>query len=287
MPTTIRMSTFSAYLLAFVSVATVMLSACSQAEPEYVNEIKMDKGVLVALYKATGGANWENHTNWLTDKPLGEWYGVHTDFSGRVDTLQLSGNNLSGALPSALGGFSDLRWLLLQSNDLTGEIPPELSNVSTLEQLYLGYNALTGVIPQELGRLSNLTNLNLAANQLSGKMPITLGNLSNLEYLDLSDNQLTGPIPSTLGGLYRLENLYLSDNRLTGQIPPELGNLGSLQRLQLNRNQLSGQIPPDLLNLLDTLEQLWLNDNFFRGCTPTGLGIVLFNDLEYLRLPIC
>ena len=34
------------------------------------------RGVLVAIYNATGGANWTNNTNWLSDRPIGEWYGV-------------------------------------------------------------------------------------------------------------------------------------------------------------------------------------------------------------------
>ena len=40
---------------------------------------KDDRAALTALYNATGGANWGNNTNWLSDGPLGEWYGVTTD----------------------------------------------------------------------------------------------------------------------------------------------------------------------------------------------------------------
>ncbi len=39
---------------------------------------------LVALYESTDGPNWVNNENWLTDAPLGEWYGVDTDRDGRV-----------------------------------------------------------------------------------------------------------------------------------------------------------------------------------------------------------
>ena len=48
-----------------------------------------DKAALVALYEATDGDNWTNNTNWLSDRPLGEWHGVTTDADGRVIGLSL------------------------------------------------------------------------------------------------------------------------------------------------------------------------------------------------------
>ena len=45
----------------------------------------------MAIYNATDGPNWVDNTNWLTDAPLGEWYGVSTDARGRVFELDLSG----------------------------------------------------------------------------------------------------------------------------------------------------------------------------------------------------
>ncbi len=33
------------------------------------------RAALVALYEATDGPNWVNNENWLTDAPLGEWFG--------------------------------------------------------------------------------------------------------------------------------------------------------------------------------------------------------------------
>ena len=44
---------------------------------------------LVALYNATGGANWRNNGNWLSNAPMGEWHGVTTDSDGRVTDLSL------------------------------------------------------------------------------------------------------------------------------------------------------------------------------------------------------
>ncbi len=50
-----------------------------------------DRAALVALYNATDGPNWVNNGNWLTDAPLGDWYGVDTDVSGRVVRIKLRG----------------------------------------------------------------------------------------------------------------------------------------------------------------------------------------------------
>ncbi|CAN0298977.1 unnamed protein product, partial [Scytosiphon promiscuus] len=50
---------------------------------------------LIALYNATGGANWEDSTNWNTDADLSEWYGMGIH-EGRVVELSLNRNNLEG-----------------------------------------------------------------------------------------------------------------------------------------------------------------------------------------------
>lgn len=51
----------------------------------------LDRAALVALFESTDGLNWVNRENWLTDVPLGGWYGVDTDASGRVVRLGLRG----------------------------------------------------------------------------------------------------------------------------------------------------------------------------------------------------
>ena len=56
--------------------------SASQTIPVTVTEgggTSGDRAALVALYNATDGPNWVINENWLTDAPLGEWYGVDTD----------------------------------------------------------------------------------------------------------------------------------------------------------------------------------------------------------------
>ena len=186
-----------------------------------------DRAALVALYKATDGANWTNNTSWLTGAPLDQWYGVGTDDNGRVIILFLGSNQLSGPIPAELGRLTNLGELVLWDNQLSGEVPAELSSLASLEALFLGANQLSGEIPAELRSLTNLQLLGLSNNQLSGEIPAELGSLTNLTELFLNDNRLSGEIPEELGNLTSLEYLYLVRNRLTGCVPASLRSVAS------------------------------------------------------------
>jgi len=153
-----------------------------------------DRRVLEILYDELGGDGWLQNTNWKTDKPLDEWYGVSINADGRVDSLILWANSLTGEIPPELGSLSDLEVLLLGSNSLTGEIPPELGDLSNLDWLVLSSNSLTGEIPSELGSLWDLRGLNLQQDSLTGELPPELGSLSSLEHLWLPYNSLTGEL---------------------------------------------------------------------------------------------
>ena len=247
-----------------------------------------DRAALVALYNATGGANWKDNTNWLSDAPISQWHGVAAAYSdGRVIALSLVENDLNGPIPPELGNLTSLKSIDLAHNpQLTGPIPVEMSNLTNLEFLQFDDAQLTGPIPSWLGDLSNLRYLHLGNAQLTGSIQSELRNLSNLENLGLYNNQLTGPIPSWLGSFSNLERLQISNNQLTGTIPPELGNLSNLTILRLSSNQLTGSIPAELGNLTN-LQKLYLSRNQLTGCVPAGLRDVPTNDFTALGLDFC
>ena len=253
-----------------------------------------DREILEVLYEATGGSNWTNSENWLTDRPLEDWHGVRAR-QGRVtglrlidnnltgaipaelgrldqlDDLSLSLNNLRGAIPGAVGDLANLRWLSFGWNNLTGPIPPELGNLTNLRDLILWENDLTGRIPPELGNLTHLTEMLLGPNDFTGPIPAKLGNLASLKRLSLYESSVSGAIPPELGNLDNLEVMEVFGNNLSGRIPPEIGNLSSVKVLWLSDNDLSGPIPPELGNL-STLEILWLDSNDLTGSVSPELG---------------
>ena len=151
-----------------------------------------DRDVLVALYNATDGDNWFRNDNWLSDLPLGDWYGIVINAAGRVQRLNLDYNRLSGRIPSTVGSLEELRWLALSNNSLSGGIPASLGGLSKLEFAYLQGNDLNGGIPSRLSDLSQLQLLNLGYNALTGTIPGSLGDLANLEILALGGNELSG-----------------------------------------------------------------------------------------------
>ena len=263
------------------------------------------RAVLVEFYEATGGANWSNNANWNTDAPLSVWGGVAVDLADRVLGLSLYSNQLSGTIPSSLGGLTNLEWLRLGSNQLSGTIPSSLGGLTNLEQLYLDDNQLSGTIPSSLGGLTNLDELNLSYNQLSGTIPSSLGGLTNLEQLRLSNNQLSGSIPAALcrfagdinpqqngvilpcasgddravlmefyeaaGGANWANNAnWNTDAPLNQWHGVTTDAAGDVVELRLPDNRLSGTIPSSLGSLAN-LDELVLAGNQLSGSIPAAL----------------
>ena len=257
----------------------------------------VDRFKLVALYEATGGAEWTTSTGWMSHTPISEWFGVETDEEGLVTELTLSLNGLEGQIPSAIAGLShltslDLSWNRLQGSipgellrhtrlarlnlsgiDLEGPLPSGLGGLSNLTELHLAYNfRLRGPIPPELGQLTNLTVLDLTWIPLDDAIPPEFGNLNNLRVLNLKNATIKGRIPSELADLGSLEELILADNFfMFGRIPPELGNLSSLTNLDLANSGFSGPIPAEIGNLAE-LRILGLQGNRFTHTVPPELG---------------
>ncbi len=100
-------------------------------------------------------------------------------------TLNLGDQQLT-TVPDYVFKETSLEGLNLSNNQLTGAIPGEIKQLTLLKILDLSDNQLTGV-PAEVGQLANLEVLDLSNNQLTG-LPYELGNLSKLKVLDISGN---------------------------------------------------------------------------------------------------
>ena len=243
-------------------------------DASYEEAHAQEKEILIAFYEATGGSGWNVSTNWCSEEPVSEWYGINTDKDGFILDISLQANNLTGSIPEGLSGLERLRSLDLYDNNLTGSIPADLGNIINLYLIYLNDNELSGSIPPELGNLSNLEYLELSVNQLTGNIPSELKNLQKLYRLSLFDNRLEGSIPAALGELTGLTELYLYNNELTGSIPAELGGLTNLTCCVIWGNKLSGKVPEEVMNLpcWDTNWHLILNQNEY-GISEEGIEI--------------
>lgn len=242
----------------------------SQNYVDYVG-IAADREALIDLYNSTNGDNWKDNTNWCSDKPLSEWYGVETDRRGRVSGLRLVYNNLEGRLPQNIGNLKYLRTLVMNTNQLSGAIPESLYSIDGLSNINLSQNEIEGKLSQKIGNLKNLFILNLSDNKLLGKIPESLFSIEFLINLYLDRNNFNGEIPKSIGQLKYLSILSLSHNNISGEIPEQLFLLEKLQSLSLNNNSLTGSIPQNIGNA-DQIYFLALSDNKLSGTIPESIG---------------
>ncbi|KAJ7956932.1 Receptor kinase [Quillaja saponaria] len=188
--------------------------------------------------------------------------------------LDLSSNNLTSTVPTALSSCSSLESFDISINKFSGELPIDVfMKMSSLKKLALSFNNFTGTLPETLSKLVNLESLDLSSNNFSGSIPKELcqNPRNNLKEVYLQNNQFTGSIPPTLSNCSELVSLDLSFNYLTGTIPSSLGSLSKLHDLIIWLNQLHGEIPQELM-YIQTLENLILDFNELTGTIPSGLS---------------
>lgn len=272
------------------------------------------RDALVALYEATGGANWNRsyaaqvlwngtaqktyggNLNWdvrlLSDggsDPCSrrqQWYGVGCDDA--CDESRDGASCFHGDIVSL-----DLPW-----NALAGTVPPSvLATLTELTMLDLSHNTVSGTIPTEIGRLSLLDEVRLKDNSLSGTIPTqvqTIGtNVPRDQYmyhLDDVDCSLprhdphpgyhrSAPLPCTYAGRTGAgpRTFDVGNNRLNGTLPTTMGALANLRVVDVSHNN-------DLGGVCCTDEYTRLDRHFYDYSTavPTEMGTL--NKLAYLRL---
>ena len=285
---------------------------------------KIEREALIEFYKAANGDDWEDNTNWCSDKPLNEWAGISTE-NGRVTKIDfLNANhttNIVGDLEEMIVPLSKLTYLsvlnLAMNDRIYGEFPKQIYEFSNLKTLVID-NAnrfIHGTITSDIKKLSKLEYLNLVnlsadkdilhdlcsmttlkgillwGFNLTGTIPEEIGNLKELEYLNLDDNSLEGEIPASIGKLKKLTQLSLDWNlNLSGSIPKEIGNLTNLADLFLSNTSISGEIPEEIGNLTQLIN-LYIRGTKLTGRIPESIGNLtnlmgLFLDDNYLSGPI-
>ncbi|XVF70833.1 hypothetical protein PTKIN_Ptkin11bG0193800 [Pterospermum kingtungense] len=139
-----------------------------------------------------------------------------------LEILDLSYNNLSGAIPQCLGGLTQSVWLL-----------------------NLQMNKFAGIIPPTFAKGCRLSNLDLNGNQLEGPITRSIMNCRGLEVLDIGNNKINDTFPHWLGRLPQLQVLVLKSNRMHGSIRSMRSNLSfsKIQIFDLSSNYFTGALP--------------------------------------------
>ncbi|KAL5547663.1 hypothetical protein UlMin_002894 [Ulmus minor] len=88
-----------------------------------------------------------------------------------VSVIELSMNNLSGALPNGISNCHVLQRIDLGNNKLSGQIPDELATLPDLGIVDLSHNSFNGSIPAKFSHSSSLILLNVSFNDISGSIP--------------------------------------------------------------------------------------------------------------------
>ncbi|KAL5990765.1 hypothetical protein ACLOJK_011669 [Asimina triloba] len=161
------------------------------------SDIDCLKGVRAALNDSNDYLSSWVFTN-KTEGFICQFNGIecwHFD-ENKVLNVRLSNMGLRGSFPRAFKNCTSMTGLDLSGNELSGALPEEIGRIIPfVTSLDLSYNHFTGVIPTNLSNCSYLNILRLQHNGFSGQIPWQLGRLERLSDFDVADNSLSGPIP--------------------------------------------------------------------------------------------
>jgi len=124
------------------------MAKCTISSPAVEGELRLIEDCTALLTARDVLDPSGSQLNWSVDRPMTDWDGVQI-LEGKVTTLLLKEKQLGGSIPSQLEGLTHLKNLNLSGNDLTGSIPSELGNFN-LKKLCLHRNNLVGCIPESV-----------------------------------------------------------------------------------------------------------------------------------------
>lgn len=106
---------------------------------EYRDE-STTRAALIDMYTLLHGDNWLINTNWNSAHPPCSWHGVTCDVNNNVTAIVLRENLLSGVLPrsAAFLQLVHIQQIILSGNNISGDLPSEWSMLTELQDIDLG-----------------------------------------------------------------------------------------------------------------------------------------------------
>ncbi|XP_057801177.1 receptor-like protein 7 [Salvia miltiorrhiza] len=236
---------------------------------------------------------------WNQSDDCCRWEGVGCDGAGRVISLNLENETISGGIDNstALFRLQYLEELNLAFNFFnSAQIPRGLQNLTNLANLNLSNAGFGGQVPIEISTLRSLVildlstlfggakslklenpnlqrlvenlprlrqlyldNVNISAQRSDWSQALS-SSLPNLTTLSLRSCGLSGPLDSSLAGLHSLSILHLGGNNLSTMVPEFMAKFSNLTTLTLGNCFLQGTFP-DAIFQVSTLKILDLSAN--------------------------
>jgi len=264
-------------------------------------ELNLDRMGLEILYDSLNGDYWFEKAGWKTNTPICDgWFGVYcTD--GRVSSVKLKSNNLTG----------DLSFM--------GEVPDSAENwhgysLFELQELDLSDNFIRGSIDSlDFFRYRKLYKIDLSNNQMDGIADvlvapsinfvnfshnefISLGYIlksrkayNSLEAVDLSTNLMSNEAASFFESFPpNMKRLIARDNLIAGELPMQLPSFVKMEEFDSSENKLVGALPdfsrsmPRVLKLHLARQKNKGEDGGISGTIPLSISSLL--DLVELDL---
>lgn len=211
----------------------------------YVMDINSDKiqqegqrerEALAEFFRTTNGSAWKNQTNWCSDSPLNDWYGIKG--LANVVQLDLIDNQLEGTLPESFAILLDNADLIdLRKNCLHGEIPEAVRMHPRWNDL--GWNIIIDQHPFGFDHCGNYTNVSPRSgfdfskggiNLSLHDMEVTLMDGSQERLMNIIGRNKLTQILTHSGGFFD-SPWHISDQRVNLHLDYQNGGLGTVVQI--------------------------------------------------------
>ena len=169
---------------------------------------------LIEFYKSMDGDRWTRNDNWLSDKPIWEWYGINGCLNNKGYTCPWVKELWFNCAPI--------------NNPMSVKFPESISRMGPLFSLAIPVSNIEGEFPAFLGNIYSLNIVQLAGNNFSGKFPDGLEKLPDLSTFVFEGNQVEGPLPESFilscmnKSSYPGNNFNIARNNFTGKVPQSI-----------------------------------------------------------------